>query len=108
MKRVFLLLLLLVVALSANDLCSQEKAGKGEADSSASGNFSVKKRKEEVKLFLDKIDILGRIEKPQTAFIVQGKDPSVDEVQIDRSFFREIFRKVEKDDYRRIARKKSK
>jgi len=53
--------------------------------------------KKDMKIFLDKIEILGRIEKPQTVFILPGRDPTVDDIQIDRSFFKEIFRTVEKD-----------
>jgi len=48
-------------------------------------------------IFLDKIEIEGRVEKPQTIFILPGQDPEVDSIQIERSFFREIFRKIEKD-----------
>lgn len=57
--------------------------------------------KDNVKIFLDKIEILGRIEKPQTVFIIPGKDATISDIQIDRSFFREIFRSVEKDDFRK-------
>ena len=57
--------------------------------------------KDNVKIFLDKIEILGRIEKPQTVFIIPGKDAAINDIQIDRSFFREIFRSVEKDEFRK-------
>ena len=50
---------------------------------------------------MDRIEILGRIEKPQTVFIIPGKDDTINDIQIDRSFFREIFRAVEKDDFRK-------
>jgi len=65
----------------------------------------VEKKKEGVKIFLDKIDILGKIEKPQTIFIIQGKDPRIEDIQIDRSFFREMFRAVEKDEIHKISQK---
>jgi hypothetical protein len=55
-------------------------------------------------IFLDSIEIQGRVEKPQTVFILPGKDPEVDSIQIDRSFFPEIFRKVEKDMLGRTTR----
>lgn len=67
--------------------------------------LDLKKKQEDVKVFLDKIEILGRIEKPQTVFIIPGKDPAVEDIHIDRSFFKEIFRSVEKDD---IARRNEK
>jgi len=49
-----------------------------------------------IKMFLDKIDVLGRLEKPQAVFIVPGTNPEIDDIRIDRSFFNEIFRTVEK------------
>ena len=63
------------------------------------------KKGSDVKMFLDKIEILGRIERPQTVFILPGKDPTVDDIHLDRSFFKEIFRFIEKEDYRRRALK---
>ena len=57
--------------------------------------------KDNTKIFLDKIEILGRIEKPQTVFIITGKDATVNDIEIDRSFFKEIFRPVERDVLRR-------
>ena len=61
----------------------------------------LEKKQKDVKIFLEKIEILGRIEKPQTVFILSGKDPTVDDIHIDRSFFKEIFRFIEKDDFYR-------
>lgn len=49
-----------------------------------------------IKLFLDKIEIMGELEKPQAVFIIPGVDPTIDDIKIDRSFFNEIFRSVEK------------
>lgn len=54
-----------------------------------------------VKIFVNKIEVLGRLEKPQAVFIVPGSDPRVDDIGIDRSFFQEIFRPVERDAVRR-------
>lgn len=56
---------------------------------------------EAVKIFVNKIEVLGRIEKPQAVFIVPGTDPRVDDIGIDRSFFQEIFRPVERDGVRK-------
>jgi hypothetical protein len=64
-------------------------------------DLELEKKKENLKLFLKNIEILGRVEKPQTVFIVPGTDPTVDDIQIGRSFFKEIFRSVEKDDFPR-------
>jgi hypothetical protein len=46
--------------------------------------------------FLETLEIFGRIEKPQTVFIIPGKDPRVDDINIKREFFKEIFRTIEK------------
>jgi len=54
-----------------------------------------------VKIFTEKIEVLGRIEKPQAVFIVPGTDPRVDDIGIDRSFFQEIFRPIERDAVRK-------
>lgn len=54
-----------------------------------------------VKVFVNKIEVLGRLEKPQAVFIVPGSDPRVDDIGIDRSFFQEIFRPVERDAVRK-------
>jgi hypothetical protein len=58
-----------------------------------------------VRIFLDKVEVLGSIAKPQALFIIPGSDPKVDGIQIDRSFFREIFRPLEKDRFPRSSRK---
>ena len=63
--------------------------------------LELQTKKSDVKIFLDKIEILGRIEKPQTVFIIPGKNPKVDDILIDRSFFREIFRTIEIDQIRK-------
>lgn len=47
------------------------------------------------RIFLDRIEVLGAIAKPQALFIVPGNDPEVEGLQIDRSFFVDIFRPVE-------------
>lgn len=58
-----------------------------------------------VRIFLDKVEVLGSIAKPQALFIIPGNDPKVDGIQIDRSFFREIFRPMEKDRFPRSTRR---
>lgn len=57
-----------------------------------------------VRIFLDKVEVLGSVAKPQALFILPGSDPKVDGIQIDRSFFREIFRPMEKDRFSRTSR----
>ena len=49
----------------------------------------------DVKLFIDKIEIEGRLEKPQVMLFLQGQTPEIDDIQIERSFMKDIFRPVE-------------
>ena len=51
---------------------------------------------ESLKLFLDRIEIIGQLEKPQALFFIPGSNPEVDDINIKRSFFQDIFRPVEK------------
>lgn len=50
----------------------------------------------DVKLFVDKIEVNGQLEKPQALFFLPGSTPDIDDIQIEHSFFNEIFRPVEK------------
>ncbi|MBD3288755.1 hypothetical protein GF337_08140 [candidate division KSB1 bacterium] len=54
-----------------------------------------------MKVFLDKIEVYGRIAKPQTVFIIPGSDPRVNGIRIERRFFSDMFRKVEKSTLRK-------
>ncbi len=66
-----------------------------------------------IKLFLDKIEVVGELEKPQAVFIIPGNSPEIDDIRIERSFFKNIFRPVERkaliitntDDEKRKPRK---
>jgi hypothetical protein len=51
---------------------------------------------EAIKLFLDKIEVIGQLEKPQAIYIIPGSNPEIDDIKINRSFFETIFRPVEK------------
>jgi hypothetical protein len=56
----------------------------------------VEIKQNDVVQFLETLEIFGRVEKPQTVFIIPGKDPKVDDIMVKREFFKEIFRVVEK------------
>lgn len=103
MKTVTLVFLFSVLFCAA--AFSQESKSAGRDTTRIEDDANLDKKKSDVKIFLDKIEILGRIERPQTVFILPGKDPTVDDIQLDRSFFKEIFRLIEKEDYRRRALK---
>ncbi|MBN1996529.1 hypothetical protein JW935_03180 [candidate division KSB1 bacterium] len=51
---------------------------------------------ENLKLFLDKIEIVGQLERPQAVFFLQNTPTDIDDINIKRSFFKDIFRPVEK------------
>lgn len=90
----------LIVSPAPTNAQTQEGAAKNPP---TEREVDLEQKKKDVKLFLDKIEILGRIDKPQAVFIVPGSDPEVEDIQIDRSFFKEIFRSVEKDDFPRTV-----
>jgi hypothetical protein len=83
---------------------AQKKQEKVSRQEDVKDEIDLKKKKKDLKIFLDKIEILGRIERPQTLFIIPGTDPTVDDIQIDRTFFKEIFRSVEKDNFPKLKR----
>jgi len=66
----------------------------------------VNKAGDKSKILIDKIEVLGTLAKPQALFIIPGSDPQVDGLTIDRSFFLEIFRPVEKDFFPQRGRRK--
>ncbi|MBN1482659.1 hypothetical protein EH223_11750 [candidate division KSB1 bacterium] len=53
-------------------------------------------KQSDAKLFIDKIEVEGQLEKPQAVFILPGQTPAIDDIQIERSFLNEIFRPIEK------------
>jgi hypothetical protein len=57
---------------------------------------TAKVKQADVKLFIDKIEVEGQLEKPQAVFILPGQTPDIDDIQIERSFMQQIFRPVEK------------
>ena len=90
-----------LIAFLAVPVFAQEGIGVKQDSILQTVDLDLKTKKSDVKIFLDKIEILGRIERPQTVFIIPGKNPTVDDIQIDRSFFKEIFRKIEIDQIRK-------
>ena len=83
MNKVMLILLVFYVGLSAQESVPPDTT-KTTVDS------------DNVKLFIDKINVEGRLEKPQVVLILPGQKPEIDDIQIERSFMKEIFRPVEK------------
>jgi len=74
------------------------------ADTTAIAEPVITDTTRSARIFLDKIEVLGTLAKPQALFILPGSDPTVDGLRIDRSFFREIFRPVEFEKLKHEAR----
>lgn len=96
-KHCLILTLLLFYPLNALSSDAQDK--KDETQQKKTGTQEQEAPivdENAIKLFLDKIQVEGRLEKPQAVFIIPGTDPEIDDIRIERSFFEEIFRPVEK------------
>lgn len=87
---------------------TQQKKSSSADTSSTSGRstLDLAKSREKARVLLDKIDVIGSLAKPQAIFIIPGSDPKVDGISVDRSFFVEIFRPVEKDLFPQKGRRK--
>jgi hypothetical protein len=79
------------ILLCLTPLFSQKKPATADTTQSAP---HISQR--DVKLFIDKIEVKGQLEKPQAIFFLPGQTPDIDDIQIERSFLKEIFRPVEK------------
>lgn len=73
-------------------------------DSAITGEPAISDTTSSARIFLDKIEVLGTVAKPQALFILPGSDPTIEGLSIDRSFFKEIFRPVQWDDIKRNVR----
>ncbi len=95
------LVLFLIVLLLGTYLVGVVSANPSEQDQDKSGTEKSTVTKKAMKVFLDKIEVYGRIAKPQTVFIIPGSDPRVNGIRIERRFFSDMFRKVEKSTLRK-------
>jgi hypothetical protein len=85
----------LIVALSGFcTISAQEKSNNTAVPDSTATQLVLPQSS--VKLFIDKIEVEGTLEKPQAVFVLPGKTPEIDDILIERSFLQEIFRPVEK------------
>ncbi|MCA9743532.1 MAG: hypothetical protein H6695_03630 [Deferribacteres bacterium] len=98
-----------ISAATAQTQQQEQGAQKGEqqqqaGDKNTGPDISTSGKK--ARILLDKIDVVGTLAKPQAIFIIPGTDPKVDGILVDRSFFAEIFRPVEKDFFPQKGRRK--
>lgn len=84
-KQIYVIGLILIVAVFSA-IAQAPQGEKSETQDLAEDGVEV----------LEAVEIFGSIEKPQTVFIIPGKDPQVEDIEIKRSFLKEIYRKVEK------------
>ncbi len=89
-KIFFILLLMFAMSAAAQD--EQQKPSSGEQEQTAAPQI----KDNHVKIFIDKIEVQGRLEKPQVMLFLPGQTPEIDDIQIERSFIKDIFRPVEK------------
>ena len=61
----------------------------------------------QVRIFLDKIEVLGQIDRPQAVYVILGSDPRIDDIGLDRSFFKEIFRPVDRSSVLKAVSRRS-
>ena len=94
-RRVMWLCLILLIA--SNVTVGAKELEKKQNDSEAVSGVDSKT----MNVFMKQIEIYGRLAKPQTVFIIPGTDPRVDGIRIERYFYRDIFRTVEKSTLRK-------
>ena len=99
---VFIIVLSLLLSLCPNLAFAQEKEATTEnaenqpAQEGTSTSETPNIQEGEIKILLDKIEVIGELEKPQAVFFVPGTNPEIDDIRIQRSFFNKIFRTVER------------
>ena len=90
--------IILLFGIFLNSVVIANPSGQDQDESTPDKSTATKKA---MKIFLDKIEVYGRIAKPQTVFIIPGSDPRVNGIRIERRFFSDMFRKVEKSTLRK-------
>lgn len=93
----FFIILFFFALLSATGFAQEKEEPKKEKEQvTKSAEDQPNIQDKELKIFMDKIEVIGRLEKPQAVFIIPGKNPEIDDIRIRRSFFNNIFRTVER------------
>lgn len=103
--NIYLIALIITSAPLFAQVKDQTKTAKPAAqDSIITAEPTISDTTSSARIFLDKIEVLGTVAKPQALFILPGSDPTIEGLSIDRSFFKEIFRPVQWDDLKRNRR----
>jgi hypothetical protein len=97
----FILFLLLCFALSRNTYAQQK-----QTKTTTTQQDTTKQK--QLKLRMEAIEIQGWVEKPQAIFVLQGVNPEVDDIGLNRTFVDEILRPIDKDRFEKQKVKKRK
>jgi len=81
--RIIVILFVLIFQFVGQETFAKQATAGDDAQNQASEQKSVDDKA--MKIFLDKIEIYGRIAKPQTVFIIPGTDPRVNGIRIEKS-----------------------
>ena len=95
------ILIFVVAPLSAQTTNQEQAAQSVKQDTLSIAEPTISDTTSSARIFLDKIEVLGTVAKPQALFILPGSDPTIEGLSIDRSFFKEIFRPVQWDDLKK-------
>ncbi|MDZ7721585.1 MAG: hypothetical protein U5R06_01860 [candidate division KSB1 bacterium] len=93
-RTMIVFLFIMINALSAQTLTDSARPDSLSASDSLATHPDV--TRDDTRLFIDKIEVKGELEKPQAVFFLPGQTPEIDDINIERSFFNEIFRPIDK------------
>ena len=114
--KVFIILLILLMTVFASNVIAQQKTtvNVNEELNKLVNDIDKKNNKsdpqvgdQQVRIFLDKIEVLGQIDRPQAVYVILGSDPRIDDIGLDRSFFKEIFRPVDRSSVLKAVSRRS-
>ena len=94
-KKYFLFHILAIIIIATPGFAQNKEKREDKKEQNQVQPKAPKINDSQLKMFMDKIEIVGELEKPQAVFIIPGKNPEIDDIRIRRSFFNNIFRKVE-------------
>ena len=93
-RTVVIFLFIMMNAVSAQTQTDSTRADSLSASDSLATHPDV--TRDDTRMFIDKIEVKGELEKPQAVFFLPGQTPEIDDISIERSFFNEIFRPIDK------------
>jgi hypothetical protein len=101
-------MLLVLIGLSIGLLSLNSKTFAQQKESKTIQTKQDSTAQRQFKLRMDAIEIRGWIEKPQAIFVLQGVNPEVDDIGLNRTFVDEILRPLDKDKFEKQKVRKRK